>query len=467
MRYSVIKLCDSGILLMPHSLKGGLFMRRFLLVFVLLLIVSLLVASGVKNVIYMIGDGMGINHVLLTSYLEGRELYMLQAPYTGFVLTFSANSNVPDSAAAGTALACGYKTNNGMIGMLPDGKVVTNIAEIAAQYGIKTGIVATCRITHATPAAFYGHVSSRRDENTLAEQLVDSYLTVAFGGGWRHFVPTGGKRKDGKDLIAIAKANGFDYITTKTELLNYDGDRVLGLFSYSHLKAASERTGEEPMLPEMVEKALEILSKDDSPFFLMVEGSQIDWEAHGNDVYGLWKEIVEFDNAVKVALDFAKEHPNTLIVITADHETGGLGLSTGGYTMNLEKIRKDYTKTADWIVSNFGDSDEELKEAVKTYFNVELTDEDLAYYHEEKAKSFNGAGNAIGRILSNKAQIGWTTHDHTGGAVPIFAFGPGAELFSGVHDNTEIPNLIAYLLGIGKVSDVEYGIEDVPLVGGH
>nr|WP_201029941.1 alkaline phosphatase [Kosmotoga arenicorallina] len=210
---------------------------------------------------------MGLNHLILTSYLEGRELNIMKAPNLAMSLTFSANSNVTDSAAAGTALAAGFKTNNGMIGVLPDGTPIPSIADFAAQNGVKTGIIATSRITHATPAAFYGHVNSRSDENTLAEQLVNSQITVAFGGGWRHFVPTGGKRKDGKDLIAVAKENGFDYITTKTEMLNYDGNRVLGLFAYSHLKAASERTGEEPMLPEMVSKALEILSKDNEPFF--------------------------------------------------------------------------------------------------------------------------------------------------------------------------------------------------------
>ncbi len=421
-----------------------------------------LFAGYVKNVIYFIGDGMGLNHLILSSYLESRELNIMKAPNLAMTMTFSANSNVTDSAAAGTALAAGYKTNNGMIGMLPDGTVISNIAEIAAEKGIKTGIVVTCRVTHATPAAFYGHVTSRKDENTLAEQLVNSPLTVAFGGGWRHFVPTGGKRKDGKDLIAVAKENGFDYITTKTEMLNYDGDRVLGLFAYSHLKAVSERSGEEPMLPEMVSKALDILSKDGEPFFLMVEGSQIDWEAHGNDVYGVWKEVVEFDNAVKVALDFAEKHPDTLIVITADHETGGLGLSTGGYTMNLEKIRSDYTRTADWILANFK-TEEEIKEAVKVYFNVELTEEDFVFFRTEKAKSFYGASNALGRILSNKVDIGWTTFDHTGAPVPVFAFGPGSEYFEGIMDNTQIPRLIGFLAGYELISPVN----TVPPVGVH
>jgi len=431
--------------------------------FILIMISIFAIAQGyVKNVILLIGDGMGINQVLLSSYLEGRVLNMMKAPFTGFVLTYSANSNVTDSAAAGTALACGFKTNNGMIGILPDGSIIPTIAEIAASKGINTGIVVTCRVTHATPAAFYGHVKSRNDENTLAEQLVNSPLKVVLGGGWRHFVPTGGKRKDGKDLIALAKSKGFDYITTKSELMNYNGNRLLGLFASSHLHSVTERGPEEPLLSEMTEKALEILSKDSKPFFLMVEGSQIDWECHGNDVFGVWKETIEFDEAVKVALDFAEKHPDTLVVVTADHETGGLGLSTGGYTFDIEKIR-EYKKTADWIANNFDETPEGLKKIVKKYFNVELTDEEVKYIFSEAEKSSYGASNALGEVLSKKAQIGWTTHDHTGAPVPVFAFGPGAENFTGVLDNTEIPRIIGRLAGY----PLTYPIHSVPLTGTH
>ncbi|WGS66079.1 alkaline phosphatase [Marinitoga aeolica] len=159
-------------------------------------------------------------------------------------------------------------------------------------------------MTHATPGAVYGHVSTR---------------------------------KDGKDLIKLAQEKGFDYITTKEELMNYNGNKVLGLFNYSHLPAASDRV-KEPMLADMTKKALEVLSKDNSPFFLMVEGSQIDWEAHGNDPYGVWKEVLEFEKAFNVVMDFVKNNPDTLVVITADHETGGLDLSTGGYYFDVEMV---------------------------------------------------------------------------------------------------------------------------------
>ncbi|HOP34278.1 MAG TPA: alkaline phosphatase, partial [Defluviitoga tunisiensis] len=356
--------------------------KRSILLVLLVFLVSLLsFASGVNNVIFFIGDGMGANHMLLASYLEGYELTMMKAPYTGYALTYSADSNVTDSAAAGTALATGYKTNNGMIGILPNGEIVSTISEVLAKEGYKTGIIATSRITHATPASYYGHVLDRDDEDKLAEQLVNSNLSVVLGGGSKNFNPT--TRKDGKDLIAVAKENGFDYITSKQELNSYSGDKVLGLFNSNHMNSVTERSDNEPLLPEMTAKALEILSKEGTPFFLMVEGSQIDWEGHDNDVYGVWKEVVELDQAVKVALDFAKDHPDTLIIVTADHETGGLGLSTGS-PMNLEMVRS-YQKTTDWIIANSSTSSK-LKENVKKFYGYELADNELKYVENSSNK---------------------------------------------------------------------------------
>jgi alkaline phosphatase len=425
-------------------------MKKGILLVMLVLVVSLLSFAGdVKNVIFLIGDGMGPNQMLLSAYLEGRELYMMQLPYTGYAITYSADSNVTDSAAAGTALASGYKTNNGFIGMLPEGEVVPTIAEVLAEQGYKTGVIATSRITHATPAAYYGHSNDRDAEQVLAEQLVNSNLTVALGGGWNYFDPT--RRADRKDLISVAKGNGFDYITTKQELMAYSGEKVLGLFASSHMNSVTERTPAEPLLPEMTAKAIEILSKDDAPFFLMVEGSQIDWEGHDNDVFGIWKETVEFDEAVKVALDFAKENPDTLVVVTADHETGGLGLSTGGYTMDLEMVRK-YQKTTDWVVAN-SQNMEELKSNVKEYYGFDLSEEEVAY--------LEAAGNkieALAEITSARASIGWTTHDHTGALVPVLAFGPGAEEFVGIMDNTDLPRKIASLVGV----ELSYPLVNVP-----
>ncbi|MBB6062491.1 alkaline phosphatase [Thermosipho japonicus] len=420
-------------------------MKKLLLI--LLLLVSVF-SFSVKNVIYMIGDGMGINHAILASYLEGRLLEFMKTQNIALVTTHSANSNVTDSAAAGTALFTGFKTNNGMIGILPDGTTVPTIAEIAAKHSVKIGIIATSRITHATPGTVYGHVNSRKDENTLAEQLVNCSITVAFGGGWRHFVATGGKRSDGKDLIKLAKEKGFDYITTKEELLNYNGKKVIGLFNSSHLPAYTDRVNE-PTLSEMTKKALEVLAKDNSPFFLMIEGSQIDWEAHGNDPYGVWKEIIEFEEAFKVAMEFLKQNPDTLIIVTADHETGGLGLSSGGYYFDVEMIRK-FSKNTDFISKESNKDKNKLKELIKKYYQLELTDEDLELFNslvKEQGNSYYAFSNVIGRLVSKKAHLGWTTYDHTGAPVALYAFGQGADNFKGLIDNTEIPRIIARLAG--------------------
>ncbi|MCS7175563.1 alkaline phosphatase [Pseudothermotoga sp.] len=435
---------------------------------VLLLFASIvLVLAHVKNVIYFIGDGMGFNHVYLASILEGRPLNMMKTQYVGIVRTFSANTWVTDSAAAGTALASGFKTKNGMIGMLPNGEPVPSIAEVLKSYGVKVGIVVTCRITHATPAAFYGHVPDRDMENELAEQLIKSDFDVIMGGGLRHFIPAsvkGSSRKDEKDLLALAKERGYTLVTKKSELAQITSGKVLALFASSHLAPASERTGEQPMLYEMVQKALELLSKDGEPFFLMVEGSQIDWEAHGNDPYGVWKEVVEFDKAIGVALEFAKKNPDTLIIVTSDHETGGLSTSTGTYMLEVEKLRK-FKANTDWFLARYNiDEKQKFLAGVKEYYDIEMTDEEYEQLLNIKktAKTAYDLPNAFGRYISSKALLGWTTFDHTGDPVPLFAFGPGAEHFTGWLDNTDIPRTIARLMGY----PLTYPIQKEPIITG-
>ncbi|HRD20308.1 MAG TPA: alkaline phosphatase [Fervidobacterium sp.] len=434
--------------------------KVLVLTFVLFTIFSF---GYVKNVILLIGDGMGLSQVYLTQLAEGRPLEMTKTPYIGLVTTYSANTWVTDSAAAGTALAAGFKTNNGMIGMLPNGERVPTIAEILKMYGVKVGIISTSRITHATPASFYGHVNNRDLENDLAEQLSKSNFDVILGAGYGNFLPKslGGKRTDDKNLIANMVAQGYTYTNKRSELATLDGKKVIGLFASSHLAPVANRPSDQPTLDEMTSKALELLSKDGTPFFLMVEGSQIDWEAHGNDPYGVWKETVEFDNAVKVALEFARKNPDTLILVTGDHETGGLSIASKTYMIDIEKLR-EYKMDTDTFMNKFPiDNKKVFIEAVKENYGIEMTDQEYAALLSKKGNPTDLV-NSFGRYISDKAQIGWTSFEHTGVPVPIYAFGPGAENFTGWFDNTEIPRTIARLMGY----PLTYPIQKEPIITG-
>jgi alkaline phosphatase len=350
-------------------------------------------ATKVKNVILCIGDGMGINQVALagaTVLPPGGKLHIERLPVTGFVRTHSANSRVTDSAAAGTALATGVKTKNGMIGMTPEEKAYCSVLEAAQTKGMAAGLVVTCTLTHATPASFGSHVKSRKLEATIAEQLIATRINVLFGGGRKYFLPQSDPnsgRKDDIDVLAQAKEAGYAYVETLSELQSARDSHVLGLFQFDALKTAAP----EPTLALMTHKAILLLkqaSRDSSDgkqgFFLMVEGSQIDWECHANKANGAIRQALLFDQAVEAAVDFALKDGHTLVIVTADHETGGMTLLGGG-------------------------------------------DEDKA------------DGDLAARF---------STKGHTGAPVGIWALGPGATRFAGVQDNTEIPRKIAQLLGI-------------------
>lgn len=337
----------------------------------------------VRNIIMFIGDGMGISHI--TAYrihnvgAEGK-LNIERMPVTGLLHTQSIDELITDSAAGATALACGFKTRNGMIAILPDNTRVLTILEAARDKGMSTGLVATSSITHATPACFASHVESRDNQTEIARQLVEGNVDILLGGGKRYFIPQSeseSKRPDNLDLIARAQEKGYQFVETGEELLKADRNQVLGLFRSGSLK----REPPEPTLAEMTAKSIELLSRNTEGFFLMVEGSQIDWGAHDNDLDYMFWEMASFDEAVKVGLDFALEDKHTLVIVTADHETGGLAINDG---------------------------------------------------------SFDGSD----------LEVGWTTGDHTGQPVPVFAFGPHCLRFTGVKENSEIPQIFADLLGI-------------------
>jgi alkaline phosphatase len=389
--------------------------------------------ESAKNVILLIGDGMGFPQLTLAridkagenlSDYVSTELFMDGMEQTGYVSTFSANSLVTDSAPAATAMATGSKTNNGVIGQdataIPkkmDGKNLTTIVEIAEKAGLSTGLITTTRITHATPAAFYAHVDNRDNESEIADQLAKSNVEVILGGGLQYFVgknntdPTGkeGKRNDDRNLLADFDSQGYAFVYNETAFGNVDAkktEKLLGLFESSHLQYELERQSspeKEPSLAEMTKKAMDILSQNPKGFFLMVEGGRIDHAGHERNLSKIVADTLAFDEAVKTALDFATKNNDTLVIVTADHECGGLVLQPE----NLEVYESG---------------------AIDPIFA-------------------SGTARTTGPRYDFITEMDEATH--TAVDVPIMATGPGAEKVSqGKLDNTQIFEIMKEALGL-------------------
>lgn len=338
----------------------------------------------VERIIYMIGDGMGVAHISAAQIAQDyTPLNLERAEYVGLCKTYSANNRITDSAAAGTALSTGYKTNNGMIGVTPDNQPVPSIREKAERFGMPTGVVVTYPVTNATPAAFVAHIDNRHKEDEIATYYLSNEVDVFMGGGSKRF----DARADSLNLFDSLRNKGYTVAFNLDELDCVSEGKVALLPTEDSMP--SYLSGRGDFLPEATAKALEILDANaqakKTGFFLMVEGSQIDGKAHGHDLEGMIAELKDFDNAVKVAFDYADNHEGTLVVVTADHETGGLTIVNGNRRFDLHDHQVDYA---------------------------------------------------------------WTTGGHTGGMVPIFAYGTGAENFSGVFDNTDLPRIMCRLLGL-------------------
>jgi alkaline phosphatase len=278
--------------------------------------------TPVKNVILLIGDGMGLAQTT-AAMIAGQDapLAIERAPVIGLQTTRSADRRVTDSAAAGTALATGTKTTNGMIGVAPDSAALTSVLEKAAGKGLSTGLVATYRITHATPASFIAHDPDRNAEENIAADFLDTDITLLIGGGRNRFE----QRRDGRNLSDELKARGYRVVYTEQELQGITSGKLAALLADSHLPDILG--GRNPRyLTDATDKALEILSQNDRGFFVMIEGSMIDEGGHDNSIDKIVAETADFDRAVGRAFDFADAHPGTLVVVTADHETGGLTL---------------------------------------------------------------------------------------------------------------------------------------------
>jgi len=279
-------------------------------------------AEHPKNIILLIGDGMGYAQIEAAQLKANETLNMLKASYSGSTSTHSYNNLITDSGAAGTAIATGKKTRNGMIGMTPDSIATPSMLEIFGHTGKSTGIVVSCAITHATPAAFVAKNVSRNNQEQIAEDFLKAPIHVIIGGGLKYF----NKRSDKKTLTDAFQEKGFQYFNKLPKSAN-SFEKLLVLTDSIHPKSVLEGRGD--LLPEGTRLALESLNNNPNGFFLMVEGSQIDWAGHANDSTFLTAEMFDFDKAVGIAMQFADKNPGTLVIITADHETGGLTLPHG------------------------------------------------------------------------------------------------------------------------------------------
>ena len=378
-----------------------------------------------KYVFYFIGDGMGFSHIALAeAYNAAKDgkigsepLCFTQFPVMGMATSYSASNMITCSSAAGTALSTGFKTNNGMLGVAPDTTELESIAYKIHDAGYKVGIMTSVTIDHATPGAFYANSAARSDYYAIAAQLPESGFEFFGGGGFQ-----GLKKEDGrKPIYEIVAENGYEVAFGKEEyeakkdsaekiIYFQNKERAAEVLQYAFLRGEGDIS-----LADVVTEAIEFLDNDKG-FFIMAEGGQIDWAAHANDITNTIHEIIDFDEAIQVAYEFYLKHPDeTLIVVTADHETGGVTLGrTKGYTFDLSLVPEK-------ALSAKTDSEK----------NVEN------YMQQYPADS-----------LSKAAKIGWTTSSHTGGAIPVFAIGAGSSRFAGRADNTDIPKRIISAMGI-------------------
>ncbi|MDT8401570.1 MAG: alkaline phosphatase [Bacteroidales bacterium] len=277
-----------------------------------------------KNVILLIGDGMGITQVSGAMTVSGDKLNMTTTKHIGFAKTQSYDNYVTDSAAGGTAIASGKKTRNGMLGMSPDSTNVEPITEfLRRKEKMSYGMVSTSAVTHATPASFVAHNIDRNNYEDIALDYVRNQPDVFIGGGKSHFI----NRRDQRDLVKVLENDGYEVVFNMEDLKQVKGDKVAGLLADVHMPRYSD--GRDYMLAEATSVAIEVLSRNENGFFLMVEGSQIDWGGHDNDPRYALEETYDFDLAVGVALQFAAQDENTLVIVTADHETGGMALPGG------------------------------------------------------------------------------------------------------------------------------------------
>ncbi|HQH41819.1 MAG TPA: alkaline phosphatase [Bacteroidales bacterium] len=326
-----------------------------------------------QNVILFIGDGMGLAQLCAATGSVADALNIERCPYVGLMKTQSQDNYVTDSAAGATAFSTGHKTKNSYLAVDSTGNPLKTILEFAEDAGLSTGLVVTCAVTHATPAAFIAHQTGRENNEAIAADIIKTDVDVLIGGGRKYFE----SRSDGQNLISNLTSRGYTVPDSIWQIPSVLPEKLAWFRASGHMPGALNGRGD--ALAESVRLALNMLARNKKGFFLMVEGSQIDWACHSNDSLWLVKEVLDFDKAVGEGLKFASGHKNTTVIVLADHETGGVSLPAGDLKQHTVNIR-------------------------------------------------------------------FSSHDHTGIMVPVYASGPGASLFTGVYDNTAIFHKMMHLL---------------------
>ena len=476
---------------------------KTLFILIIFLICGTTLAKSPKYVFFFIGDGMGVSHSEIAEYFvkktqtkDNSSFAINHFPVVSIVKTYATNVDITDSGAAGTALATGHRTNYKHLSVTPNGERVKTIVEEAIKKGWSTGIITSTKITDATPAAYMGHHANRKKENNLAEQITESGVNFIAGGGLGHFIPrsmNGSLREDEKNLLELMSIKGYTLFTgirgwEDFKTLSFlEKQNIFALFSYKKLPFVINQNESGPSLETIVDKAITCLSKHKKPFFIMVEGAKIDTAAHKNDLPTTIHETIAFNKAIQRAVEFYQEHKNeTLIIVTTDHETGGLGLGhiKDEKNFNISPILKAKTTMVDsehnehmeykgnkkeWFekidkylgLLPFSKTEMKIIKNAMSYDDVYRTKSPLLKTWFQFTVALNASSRelgadapyprtsiAINRILSARANVYWTTYGHTASPVPLYAIGVGARLFSGVMANYEVGRKLAKIMGL-------------------
>ncbi|MFW6301731.1 MAG: alkaline phosphatase [Bacillota bacterium] len=446
---------------MFKKLKKTMLIASLLLVFTLAFTTA--VQAEVKNVILLVGDGLGMGQIDVARTLAGdkdHELELMKFPEAANMMT-SSTEGVPDSAAAGTAMSTGHKVYNGAIAMNEEGEELDSVLDLAESKDMATGVISTNTVTDATPASFIASVEDRGMGAEIAKQSLENEVDLMLGGGREDFM----EEEAGEDLITKAAEDGYQYVSDKDELgeVSSDDGKVLGLFNDSYMNYLNDRdelNSEEPTLEQMTEKALEVLSENEDGFFLMSEGARIDHASHAADIPGVVAETLDFDASVEAAREFAEENEDTLVIVTADHETLGFSATE---PMDKEALM-DIDVSPEYMASELTEKEDgkgytadSVKSVFKEYADISLNDQEVEQFNERvldedgNIKYTYLVGWEIGSVIAEEYQAGVlnpevrensSTGGHTLNSVPIFAYGENAEEFNGMMQNTEFADIL-------------------------